>query len=997
MCKKITTKEEFENYITDIKAKKIFHEDIPDDYSNHPDIIRAELSVGIRYFTHRGYDVTRNTFFVSQTVKSKNFRGELEDVSIHDAIFDSFDEYYTYLDGDIYTSACYYQYVFSQEIIDNYNINLNKISTSAFTENTLSMCSKNFDKEDNIQNKNAKIRKTTLLKWHKKFCTCNSFAKLNRVAQDFEDSVNENWDYVLSSFVHDNPLQNIPLLVRLLLENKHIDNKELMTMLCIIYDDESIFDCFYSSYWKRKSEIKSLINRLTDKNIIHGRNKYYDADIDFYCIKKYIIDNNMRGYKCYKAYITHYYETFDEFAEACNYDLSDADLSQSNIKNIDISKFKMNSKTKLPLGCIENPVYCVHKYYDYKYDLFFVTEHYHEKTTDALLKYKKHEFKYFVDFVAFLEGDLSNADLLLCDGLRFLTDFSQLNLENAKLTSSIKEKAGIIKSEEYIKFHTPDIIKSTETAELSTLNDEILPHRELSYSERENCKKICYVSDLHLPQHIKSANVKTKDDIVAVIGKIANDLTLNIYSTDILLIVGDTSCDIECFKIFVKMLRAATPAKIVFVLGNHELWEFENTPFKDIVSTYKEILTKEKMYLLQNSILYLTDDSETFESIDENEITNMDISSLKKHLNRASTILFGGLAFSGLNNVFNANNSIYKNAITRNEEVKESSKIETLYTKVRNALPAREVVIATHMPLSDWSHDVEYHGGYAYISGHTHKNTFHDDGVIRIYADNQVGYYRQNICIKELYIDKKYDIFEDYIDGIYEITRTDYANFYRGKNIRMDFNRTFEHLYMLKRNNYYCFIIQTEKGKLSILNGGSTKIIKNKSIESCYDEMAEIIDVIKSPLDKFTTIQKSISNFVKSIGGDGRIHGAIIDIDYYNHIYVNPNDLKITGYYAQDMVNKQIYGSIEGLITAHCPKLLPSYKKYLSETSSTALILSKSEKNKFDSMPYYSTDIYSSSNILKKMQRLYSNILTIWPEKNQQKGLNNKNQNLLNN
>ena len=51
---------------------------------------------------------------------------------------------------------------------------------------------------------------------------------------------------------------------------------------------------------------------------------------------------------------------------------------------------------------------------------------------------------------------------------------------------------------------------------------------------------------------------------------------------------------------------------------------------------------------------------------------------------------------------------------------------------MRNYLPDREVIVATHMPLNDWSHDVEYHGGYVYLSGHTHRNEFYDDGIKRL-------------------------------------------------------------------------------------------------------------------------------------------------------------------------------------------------------------------------------------------------------------------------
>jgi hypothetical protein len=82
------------------------------------------------------------------------------------------------------------------------------------------------------------------------------------------------------------------------------------------------------------------------------------------------------------------------------------------------------------------------------------------------------------------------------------------------------------------------------------------------------------------------------------------------------------------------------------------------------------------------------------------------------------------------------------------------------------------------------------------------------------------------------------------------------------------------------------------------------------------------------------------------------------------------------------MVEKMVFGSIQDLLTQCRPDLLPAYNNYLNGDTSTALVLKQNSDNSFVSKPYYSTDIYTNSNVLKKMQRLYSNILTIWPDKN---------------
>ena len=47
-------------------------------------------------------------------------------------------------------------------------------------------------------------------------------------------------------------------------------------------------------------------------------------------------------------------------------------------------------------------------------------------------------------------------------------------------------------------------------------------------------------------------------------------------------------------------------------------------------------------------------------------------------------------------------------------------------------------------------------------------------------------------------------LFSDYADGIYTITKTQYNDFYRGKNIGMDYNRDGE-IFMLKKKRLLLF------------------------------------------------------------------------------------------------------------------------------------------------------------------------------------------------
>lgn len=266
------------------------------------------------------------------------------------------------------------------------------------------------------------------------------------------------------------------------------------------------------------------------------------------------------------------------------------------------------------------------------------------------------------------------------------------------------------------------------------------------------------------------------------------------------------------------------------------------------------------------------------------------------------------------------------------------------------------------------------------MSGHTHRNFFHDDGEYRIYSDNQIGYRCDTPHLKTFLIDNDYDYFSGYDDGIFEITREQYNDFYRGINIQMTFQRNVNVLYMLKRNGYYCFIHKSKSGSLTILNGGVMKKIGVQEIQYYYDHMDAMIATIKKPLDKFNSFQKHIANIVKRIGGDGTIHGCIIDIDVNNHIYVNPFDLSTTGYWASDMINKIVYPSIPDLLKEKCPVLFGEYVKLIDDNSENALVLKQQIKTSWSPQLYLDTNIYKASREIRKMQRLNSNVLTTWYE-----------------
>lgn len=604
-----------------------------------------------------------------------------------------------------------------------------------------------------------------------------------------------------------------------------------------------------------------------------------------------------------------------------------------------------------------------------------------------VVKQSPHIFTYFFDFLAFLKGDLSDADLIFCNGMENISDITEINLSNAKLTSRICEKIGIPYDIYEFGDQLIDEFPMVEDNECQTklvLESSREDMLSIGNKMEKSEKRIFYISDLHLIHRIKKAKCRSKEDIIYFLQNIANVIAKE--SGEIVLIGGDVSSNFSIFEWFVELLEKAIRksykrTKFVFVLGNHELWNFSGSTLDEIEERYRSVLEKNRMYFLNNEILCV-DDYGFMEVIPYHELAESNIEQLSERLKYSKLVILGGVGFSGYNQEFNANAGVYKDTIDRKMEIQESKKFENLYNKMMCLFEKKNTIIFTHMPKEDWCIDGEHHDGFVYVSGHNHRNEFYDDGIKRIYSDNQIGYRNESMHLKNFLIDYGYDLFIDYEDGIYEITSQEYQDFMRGKNIRMTFNRTINILYMLKRKGYYCFILKSNSGTLAILNGGAPKKLIQQDIEYYYNQMDAIVQKIKAPLDEYTIYQKRISNEIKEIGGRGSIHGCIIDIDFWNHVYVNPIDRTITGYFAYDMTYKILYPSIPALLKDRCQILYGNYQRMIEEKKENVLMIKQESKESEELEKkqglYLERDIYKMSREVKKMQKLNDGILTVW-------------------
>lgn len=280
---------------------------------------------------------------------------------------------------------------------------------------------------------------------------------------------------------------------------------------------------------------------------------------------------------------------------------------------------------------------------------------------------------------------------------------------------------------------------------------------------------------------------------------------------------------------------------------------------------------------------------------------------------------------------------------------------------------------------------------------------------------------------------------EKYGNGIYEITTDDYwtfllSNFKEYENeLRPLFTKT-KKIKMIKRNGYFMFVSVSDCGKYSILHGARLHAL-TKTLDYYYDNIEKYATTVVMRFYMFWDVLKEISkqiqnlkpsekflrskyseylDFQKFLGKtkkecmsysqwyekegcryncSGKVHGCIVDIDFFNHIYVNPYDGKVTPYNAASMYDKNIYKNVRSLLAARKPEILPAFDN-LIKTKKTNIItdLLVQEKDSVDSflvpkgneiyeeyVKVYETNMYNASNKLKPLQNIYDlKLVQMW-------------------
>lgn len=556
------------------------------------------------------------------------------------------------------------------------------------------------------------------------------------------------------------------------------------------------------------------------------------------------------------------------------------------------------------------------------------------------------------------------------------------------------------------------IVKNAPCAlpEINTEKNEIVvPKSEKAVlydmsGEEGSINTVYYISDIHLEHQLDIAG-KSLYDIKSLIAQkveeLFSDITERDYSSDILLVGGDVADNKLLAELFYTELGEKWGGRIIYVLGNHELWDNSCggnniCSIDETIEEYRSIIEKYTSFnmLLENELLIVYKRSDwkrgKFFKLSEANILKTANDELSEVCNRSTLLILGGIGFSGRNAIYNADSGIYRQAVSREEEINRSRRFKAIYDKVLACAANIPVIVLTHMPMKDWA-EGDYNPNWIYINGHTHFNTIirESDGTT-VLSDNQVGYVPQKWHLNGFYIDKRiYDPFKDYRDGTYDMNKEEYIQFNRGRGIEIyGVKPLTDKLRLIKCGEYYMFLQYNNKGKLQILNGGKPKLLDRK-IEYYEEKFRLYISNVLKMLSPYQKALKAISDEVKKFGGVGTIHGTIVDIDYLNHIYLNPLDGKITPYYAVDIRYKLIYSNVAELF-ANSPfryfiedrKMVAKYIKLIEDKK--LAILSNSDcdtEKRIIPQVVLETDMYRQSYIMKSFQYIFDKkVLRRWDD-----------------
>lgn len=604
----------------------------------------------------------------------------------------------------------------------------------------------------------------------------------------------------------------------------------------------------------------------------------------------------------------------------------------------------------------------------------------------------------FEDLSSYLGGNLSQVDFGGFDfsAVPSIPDY----VDRDTIPSSASIQLGVYEQDAYRKLIAEDRLFANDRASQDSDEDCLSLANADSPLDRyylANERPTYYVSDIHLNHKLikKFPEHASENEITAFIKGFVESMVDTVPKPNRcfpLLILGDVSYNFDVAEEFYARLDEEWRGPVICVLGNHELWNSNPAPeaagpidsVESIVEKYRKMLGRHNAILLENE-LFVRYRNREYKTISHDELLKMTDDELQDALRHCSTIIAGGLGFTALSSEYTAEKGLYRNTIrTLDKDAVYTERFRSFYERIADLVPDKPVIVATHTPMQCWSH-AQRQAEWIYLNGHTHRNSCELTDTYSVYEDNQVGYHVLSAGLKRFLTHPAFDVFKYHDDGIHVVSRTDYIDFCRECGIGIgSFTRRGD-VIMLKRDGLYCFILKMEaNGKYYLLAGGRINTLSVQDPNYYYERMKLYADRTKAAFSAYNKAIKTIAREVKRIGGAGTVHGCIVDIDFLNHIYLDPFSGELRFYYAESINNRIEYPSFDQLLEARAPYLLPAYRRLIKpaiDGSKGLAFVGSGAVAPFAQAPSWSSDtsMYRPSNVVRSVQYLLdNNVIRNW-------------------
>lgn len=380
---------------------------------------------------------------------------------------------------------------------------------------------------------------------------------------------------------------------------------------------------------------------------------------------------------------------------------------------------------------------------------------------------------------------------------------------------------------------------------------------------------------------------------------------------------------------------------VYVVLGNHECWEFSTV--EEAVDKYRPALQKLGFTLLHNEYVVLD-----------------------------CCVLYGGPGGLKYEQVHSAG-LIFKEGDNSAEEARQTDLFEAGYRQAKQVADSLglPLVCASHYPgQSCLEHG--YEKDVIYFNGHTHHNGY-ELQTTTAYFDNQVGRFKRDFEFKTVWIRDTVNPFYELGDGVHEISVDDYILYERYRHERQREGkrlRKYDKMYCIKSCNYYGFFCTGKTGTFVVSGFTVRKVLDTSDIGFIYSKFDLLLNRYLELLNPLMQHMKQMSEYMQGIGWSGRIHGMIIDIDFYHHVMVNPVTGQSQCYFSQAFGLLKKIDTVEALADSfakNSPELLTTLDKV-----DTSLILQTeiSVDHEMEVVPT-SGGSYSASRRIYKLQRIF--------------------------